>query len=100
MDPHGEKLWRCEIYKTGNGESWLYVDFHHIITDGFTILLFCRDIERCYEGREPSSESMDGAAVAVEEKTLREDETKMSEAREWYAKTFCDAADTDSLPLP
>jgi non-ribosomal peptide synthetase component F len=24
----------------------------------------------------------------------------MEAAREWYAKTFCDAADTDSLPIP
>ena len=29
-----------------------------------------------------------------------ESEAQMSEAREWYAKTFGEAADADSLPIP
>ena len=100
MDPHAPKLYRSEIYTTPDGKAWLYIDTHHTLTDGFSNLLLARDIERCYNGKKPSSEMLDGAAVAQEEETLRADETKMQEAREWYAQTFCDAADTDSLPLP
>ena len=100
MDPHGERLWRTEIYTTASGEAWFYFDTHHVITDGFSTILFNHEVERCYNGQQPIGETIDGGIIAQEEETLRMDEAKMSEAREWYAKTFCDAADTDSLPLP
>ena len=62
--------------------------------------LLLRDIERIYNGKKPAGELMDGAAIANDEAAQRADETLMGEAKEWYAKTFCDAADTDSLPIP
>jgi len=99
MDVHGDKLYRAEIY-TVNGKSYLYIDVHHVLTDGFSVTLLLRDIERIYNGKKPASELMDGAAIANEEAAQRADEALMGEAREWYAKTFCDAADTDSLPIP
>ena len=100
MDPHGERLWRTEIYTTSSGETWFYFDTHHIITDFFSIIVVHHEIERFYNGQQPIGETIDGGIIAQEEEVLRADETKMSEAREWYAKTFCDAVDTDSLPLP
>ena len=45
MDPHDERLWRTEIYTTSNGEAWFYFDTHHVITDGFTTILFNHEIE-------------------------------------------------------
>ncbi|MBO7539895.1 MAG: amino acid adenylation domain-containing protein [Prevotella sp.] len=100
MDPHGERLWRTEIYTTSSGEAYFYFDTHHVITDDFSMILFNHEIERCYNGQQPLGETVDGSIIAQEEETLRADEAKMTEAREWYTKTFCDAADTDSLPLP
>ena len=100
MDIHADKLYRCELYKASDGAAWLYIDFHHVVADGYSIVLFLREIERCFNGKKPAGEIMDGGAVAAEEEALRADEARMAEAREWYAKTFCDAADTDSLPLP
>ena len=100
MDPHDERLWRAEIYTVPSGEAWFYVDTHHVITDGFSTILFNHEVERCYNGQQPIGETIDGGIIAQEEEALRMDEAKMAEAREWYAKTFCDAADTDSLPLP
>ena len=99
MDVHGERLYRCAVYQ-GPKASWLYVDFHHVLCDGFSIVLMLREIERCFNGKKPAGEQVDGGTLALEEQALREDEAKMAEAREWYAKTFCDAAETDSLPLP
>ena len=99
MDVHGERLYRCAVYQ-GSKASWLYVDFHHMLCDGFSIVLMLREIERCFNGKKPAGEQVDGGTLALEEQALREDEAKMAEAREWYAKTFCDAAETDSLPLP
>jgi amino acid adenylation domain-containing protein len=100
MDPHGERLWRTEIYTTSSGEAYFYFDTHHVITDDFSMILFNHEIERCYNGQQPLGETVDGSIIAQEEGALRADEAKMTEAREWYTKTFCDAADTDSLPLP
>lgn len=100
MDVHGEKLYRTEIYSVKGGNSYLYIDLHHVLTDGFSLAVLLREIERVYNGKKPAGEMMDGVAIANEEAAQRADETLMGEAREWYAKTFCDAADTDSLPIP
>ena len=100
MDIYGERLYRCELYQTAEGKAWLYLDFHHVIADGFSMVLILRDIERCFNGNKPVIEEIDGNTIAREEEYLRADEGKMSEAREWYGKTFCDAAETDSLPIP
>ena len=100
MEPLEERLWRTEIYTTSNGEAWFYIDTHHIIADAFSTMVLYQEIERCYNGQQPIGERIDGGIIAQEEEALRADEAKMAEAREWYAKTFGDAADTDSLPLP
>ena len=100
MEPLEERLWRTEIYTTSNGEAWFYIDTHHIIADAFSTMVLYQEIERCYNGQQPIGETIDGGIIAQEEEALRADEAKMTEAREWYAKTFGDAADTDSLPLP
>ena len=100
MEPLEERLWRTEIYTTSNGEAWFYIDTHHIIADAFSTMVLYQEIERCYNGQQPIGETIDGGIIAQEEEVLRADEAKMAEAREWYAKTFGDAADTDSLPLP
>ena len=100
MEPLEERLWRTEIYTTSNGDAWFYIDTHHIIADAFSTMVLYQEIERCYNGQQPIGETIDGGIIAQEEEALRADEAKMAEAREWYAKTFGDAADTDSLPLP
>ena len=104
MDVHREKLYRAEIYVVKSEEvrakSYLYIDLHHVLADGFSVTLLLRDIERIYNGKKPAGEMIDGAAIAIAEAEQRADAALMGEAREWYAKNFCDAADTDSLPIP
>ena len=105
MDIHADQLYRAEIYKVVSHQPsavrcYLYIDLHHVLADGFSVTLLLRDIERIYNGKKPAGELMDGAAIANDEAAQRADETLMGEAKEWYAKTFCDAADTDSLPIP
>jgi amino acid adenylation domain-containing protein len=103
MDIHGDKLYRAEIYRVKSEElrakSYLYIDLHHVLADGFSVTLLLRDIERIYNGKKPAGELIDGAAIANEEAAQRADEALMTEARLWYSQTFCDAADTDSLPI-
>ena len=98
MDIYAERLYRCEIWQTKSG-AYLYLDFHHVLTDGFTIGLLLHDIERVYGGKRAATEMLDGMAIAEEETAKRADEAVMGEAKDWYGKTFCDAAETDSLPI-
>ena len=99
MDIHGERLYRTEIYVVESGESYLYLDFHHVLSDGFTMALLLREIERAYQGEKAKGEWINGEAVAQAEEAQRADENLMNEAKEWYAKEFADAADTESLPI-
>ena len=104
MDIHGERLYRAEIYtvkKTNSTpENYLYLDIHHVISDGFSHAVLARDISRAYNGEPLSAELLDGTAIAQDEAAERADDALMSEAREWYAHEFSDAAETDSLPIP
>ena len=104
MDIHGERLYRAEIYQMVNGKcpngKYLYLDLHHVISDGFSMTVLLRDISRAYEGKALSGELMDGAAIAQAEAAQRADEAQMTEVREWYAREFAEAAETDSLPIP
>ncbi len=100
MEVTADRLYRCELYQTASGEGYLYLDFHHLIADGYSIMVFVRETERCYKGEKALGEQMDGAAIAQQEERQRADTALMDEAREWYAKTFCDATETDSLPMP
>lgn len=100
MDILGDRLYRIEIYCTEDGKQYLYIDIHHVLVDGFSITVILKEISRIYDGKKPSGEMLDGAAIAQEEMRLRSDETTMNEAKEWYAKTFADASETDSLPIP
>ena len=104
MDIHGERLYRIEIYtvkKTNSTpENYLYLDIHHVISDGFSHAVLARDISRAYNGEPLSAELLDGTAIAQDEAAERADDALMSEAREWYAHEFSDAAETDSLPIP
>ena len=61
--------------------------------------LILREIERAYQGEGVKGEWMNGEAVAQAEEAQRADENLMNEAKEWYAKEFADAADTESLPI-
>ena len=104
MDIHGDKLYRAEIYTVHHTPDavhhFLYIDLHHVLADGFSVTLLLRDIERLYNGKRPAGEMLDGAAIATAEAEQRANETLMGEAKQWYSQTFCDAADTDSLPIP
>ena len=104
MNVHGERLYRAEIYEVESQKqkvkSYLYLDLHHVISDGFSMTVLLRDISRAYDGKALSGELMDGAAIAEAEAAQRADESQMTEVREWYAHEFADAADTDSLPIP
>ena len=68
MDIHGERLYRAEIYVVRNQNekrSYLYLDAHHVLTDGLSVAILIRDIERVYNGKKPAGEMMDGDRKSV-----------------------------------
>ncbi|MCR4565342.1 MAG: AMP-binding protein, partial [Bacteroidales bacterium] len=94
----GKPLFRLEIYQTPEG-NYFYADFHHIIFDGASAAIFLRDIVTAYEGTPLQKESFSGADIALEEEAARASDA-FGEAKEWYASTFAEGADTPSQILP
>ncbi len=47
----GKNFWRGEIYKTPSA-AYLFLDFHHIISDGFSIQIIFNEIYACYQDSE------------------------------------------------
>ena len=66
----GEQLFRVKIYKTPD-ETVLFTDFHHIITDGVSQINFYDDIVNIYNGKEASTEIVDGYVYSLLEDNLK-----------------------------
>ena len=92
-----DRLFRLEIYKTPKG-NYLYVDFHHIIFDGFSFKVFIDDLVRAYDGEALEAEQLNGADVARQEAEERQS-AKYEEAKAWYAQEYGAASEVDSMPL-
>jgi len=91
-----DRLFRIRLFETGT-EKYLFIDLHHIIFDGSSMLVMFRDLEKAYLGGVLEKETYSGFDVAEDEKD-RADE-RYEEAQKWYLDTF-GGIDTDSLPVP
>lgn len=90
----GGRLFRVEIL---HGEkTWLFVEMHHIISDGSSVGIFLNDISAAYEGRQLETESYSGYEVVLNEEKLRAGEA-YKKAKSYYEKIL-DGAETQSLP--
>ncbi|MBQ0049698.1 MAG: amino acid adenylation domain-containing protein [Bacteroidales bacterium] len=92
-----DQLFRLEIYKTLKG-NYLYVDFHHIIFDGFSFKVFLDDLAKAYDGVALEAEKMSGSDIVQAEVEERKS-AKYEEAKAWYAQEFGAACEIDSMPL-
>ncbi|HKA06014.1 MAG TPA: condensation domain-containing protein, partial [Gemmataceae bacterium] len=45
----GTRLWRVKLYRTGDGQSYLWLNMHHTIADGWSLGVFFADLEEYYE---------------------------------------------------
>ncbi len=93
-----DQLFRLEIYKTKKG-NYLYVDFHHIVFDGMSMVNFLKEVNRAYMGEALIGEETDGFAVAEHEAEMRQS-AGYQQAKDWYMKEYAEASDIDSMPLP
>lgn len=85
-------LYRMTVYETGEG-NYLFLDFHHIISDGTSEMILLGDINRAYAGLPLEKEKYTGFEAALDEAASRASE-KYSEAKAYYDSVFrgCDPA--------
>ncbi len=91
-----DRLFRTEIYKTPEA-AYLYIDAHHIISDGMSMTHFLEETGEVYEGAAPRIEAKNIFDLNLEEQALRESES-YTEAKEWYRQNFAAAGEVNSLP--
>jgi len=81
------QLFRFKIYKTPT-ETILFLDFHHIITDGVSQDLLFEDIINAYEGNELNSEIVDGFVYSLIEQELSDNEVSKAYYQNKFAQGF------------
>ena len=74
------QLFRFKIYKTPT-ETILFIDFHHIITDGVSLGIFFNDLTKAYNNEEIEAEIINGF-----EYSLIEEKASVSEVSEKFFK--------------
>ena len=92
-----DALFRIKVIETEDN-PYLFLDFHHIIYDGTSMLIFLHDLNKAYKGEVISPEEFTGFDLALEESRLRNTEA-YQEAKEWYESVF-GGVELDSMPVP
>lgn len=92
-----ERLFRIEIYITHDG-SYLFMDIHHLITDGTSLAVIISDINKAYSGENLEAEAYTAYDAALDnEKLLKTDAYKNAE--EYYTSIFDNCGgNTDFYP--
>ena len=96
FDLLGGRLYRARIFGTGAG-SYLFLDCHHILCDGNSLVILVRDIGEAYEGRSLPPERRTGFDLALEEEALRE--TELLARDKAYYDALLSETDREMLPL-
>ena len=91
-----EPLYRVMILRIQE-EVCLFTDFHHIIFDLTSQMIFYRDLSRAYQGEALQKEKKTGNDVSVEEAAMRET-VAFAEAREYYRSVF-EGIELESVPF-
>lgn len=68
---------------------FLLWDCHHIISDGFSTILFLKDLAKLYEGKNVEIEKYTGFDLALEESEI-EKTNLYNEAEDYFENRMCD----------
>ncbi len=91
-----DRLFRIRLFETESAK-YIFMDLHHIIFDGSSMLIFINDLQKAYDGGALETEVYSGFEVAEDE---AETPKEIYEAAEkWYLNTFSGIED-DFLPIP
>ena len=88
-------LYRAAVYDTAEG-TYLFLDIHHILSDGTSEAILLEDISRAYGGEALEKESYTGFEAALDEEEERRGE-RYQAAKAYYDSVFS-GCESDSLP--
>ena len=95
MNLLGDELYDAKIIKTKDG-NYLYLDTHHIVSDGTSLALLIGDINKAYAGEPIEPEKLTGFEVGLIEKESSTPEA-IERQKERYKAIF-GSLDCDSTP--
>ncbi|MCQ2173848.1 MAG: amino acid adenylation domain-containing protein, partial [Bacteroidales bacterium] len=88
-------LYRASVIRTPEGDC-LFLDFHHIISDGMSQAILLSDIDRAYAGEKLEREKYTGFEAALDEEKMRMS-PRYAEA-EGYYRNLLSGCETECLP--
>ena len=88
-------LYRVQIIHTP-AQNYLFIDFHHIICDGSSLVILFEDLNRRYDGQPIEKEEFSGFELAADEEIQRETK-QYKDAKAYFNEQF-KGLDTDYLP--
>ena len=91
----GKTLYRINIFDTINDGKFIFIDMHHIISDGTSLVVFLKDIENAYYDKKVETEKFTGFSYALEEQKLL-GSNSFEEAKKYY-ESLLKGADVESL---
>ena len=77
-----EPLFRVGLYDAPDGK-YLFMDMHHIVSDGASLDILMEDIAAAYDGRAVEPETYTGFEAALDEEKLRATD-RYDRAKAWY----------------
>lgn len=93
----GGRLFRACIIETEDARKFLFLEMHHLISDGTSMGIFLNDISRAYAGESLETEQYSGYEAVLSEKHARTAE-RLEDTKRYYEKLL-EEAETQSLPL-
>lgn len=88
-------FYQARIYRSGE-DAYLFLDTHHIASDGTSLAVLLEDIETAYQGKPIPAEKRDGFMVALKEEKDATPEEKAKQ-KAFYA-SFLEGVDCVALP--
>lgn len=95
FDLFEDRMFRIKLINAG--EKYLFLEMHHIISDGTSIRILLEDISRAYLGEKLETETFSGYEAALEEERLRAGQ-QFIKAKEYYSALLKDTQ-PESLPM-
>lgn len=91
----GNPLYRIYLFKTPTAK-YFYVDFYHAVMDGMSVLLFAKEIDIRYRGRNLQSSPKSFLQYTLEE--LQTNENELAEGHEYWKKILSNFDRKKHLP--
>lgn len=91
----GGRLFRIKLIEAD--KTYLFVEMHHIICDGSSMLIFLDDVTKAYCGEKLQTETYSAYEVVQNEEKLRQS-SYFEKAKQYFTDLMADA-ETETLPL-